>query len=84
MIKSRRMRWAGHVDSIREKTNAYRILARNPEGKGPLGVYRRRWENNIEMDLREIGWSGMDWIHLAQDRGQWEVLVNTTISLRSP
>jgi hypothetical protein len=74
MIKSRRIRWAGHVASMGAKRNAYRILVGKPEGKRPLGRQRRRWEDNIEMDLREIGWGGMDWIYLAQDRDQWMAL----------
>jgi hypothetical protein len=60
MIKSRRMRWAGHVACMREKRNAYRILVGKPEGKRPLGRLRHRWEDNIEMDLREIGWGSMN------------------------
>jgi hypothetical protein len=69
MIKSRRMRWAGHVARMGETRNAYKILARKPEGKRPLGRPRRRWVNNIKIDLRrEIGWDGVDWINLAQDR----------------
>jgi hypothetical protein len=67
MIKSRRMRWAGHVARLGEKMNAYRILVGKP-GKRPLGRPRRRWVDNIKMDLREIGWNGMDWIDLAQER----------------
>jgi hypothetical protein len=58
-----------------EKRNAYRILVGKPEGKRPLGRLRRRWEDNIRIDLREIGWGGMDWIYLAQDRDQWKALV---------
>jgi hypothetical protein len=65
MVKSRRMRWAGHVARIREKRNAYRILVGKPKGKRPLGRPRRRWVDNIKMDLREIGWDGIDWIDLA-------------------
>jgi hypothetical protein len=72
MIKSRRMRLAGHVARIREKRNAYRILVGKPEGKRPLGRPRRRWVDNIKMDLREIGGDEMDWIDLAQDSDQWE------------
>jgi hypothetical protein len=67
-----------------EKGNAYRILVGKPEGKRPLGRGRPRWEDNIKMDLREIGWGGMDWIDLAQDRDQWRALVNTVINLRVP
>jgi hypothetical protein len=84
MIKSRRMRWAGHVARMGEKRNAYGILVVNPEGKRPLGRPRRRWVENIEMDLREIGWDGGDWIDLAQDRDQWRALVNAVINLRVP
>jgi hypothetical protein len=67
-----------------EKRNAYRILMGNPEGKRPLGRPRRRWEDNIRMDLREIGWGGMNWIDMAQDRDQWRALVNTVMNLRVP
>jgi hypothetical protein len=84
MIKSRRMRWAGHVTRMGEKRNAYRILVGKPEGKRPLGRPRRRWVDNIKMDLREIKWDGMDWIDLAQDRDQWRALVNTVMNLRVP
>jgi hypothetical protein len=84
MIKSRRMRWAGHVARMEETRNAYRILVGKPEGKRPLGRPRYRWVDNIQMDLREIGWDGMDWISLAQDRDQLRALVNTVINLRVP
>jgi hypothetical protein len=84
MIKSRRMRWAGHVARIGEKKNEYRILVGKLEGKRPLGRPRRRWVNNIKMDLRGTGWDGMDWIDLAQDRDQWRALVNTVMNLRVP
>jgi hypothetical protein len=66
------------------KRNAYRILVGKPEGKRPLGRPRRRWADNIKMDLREIGWGGMDWIYLAQDRDQWRALANTLINLLVP
>jgi hypothetical protein len=66
------------------KRNAYRISVGKPEGKRPLGRPRRRWEDNINMDFREIGWCGMDWIDLAQDRDQWRALVNTVINIRLP
>jgi hypothetical protein len=83
IIKSRRMRWAGHVARMGEK-NACRILVGKPEGKRPLERPRRRWEDNIRMDLREIGWRGMDWIDLAQDRDQWRAFVSTVMNLRVP
>jgi hypothetical protein len=67
-MKSRRMRWTGHILCMIAKRNAYRVLVGKPEGKGPLGRPRHMWEDNIKMDLREMGWGGMNWIHLAQDR----------------
>jgi transposase len=67
-----------------EKRTAYRILVENPEGKRPLGRPRRRWVDNIEMDIREIGRDGMGWIDLAQDRYQWRALVNAVMNFRVP
>jgi hypothetical protein len=84
VIKSRRMRWAGHVARMGEGRGVYRILIGRPEGKRPLGRSRRRWEDNIEMDLREIGIDGAIWIQLAQDRVQWRACVNTVMNLRVP
>jgi hypothetical protein len=86
MIKSRRMRWTGHVARMGDTRNAYtrRILVGKPEGKRPLGRPRRRWVDNIKMDLREIGWDGVDWIKLVPDRDQWRALVNTVMNLRVP
>jgi hypothetical protein len=83
MIKSRRMRWAGHVARI-EKRNVYRILVGEPEGKRPLGRPRSRWVDNTKVDLREIGWDVMDWIDLVEDRDRWWSLVNTVMNLRVP
>jgi hypothetical protein len=74
----------GHAALTEEKRNAYRILVGKPEGKRPLGRPRRRWEDNIKMYVREIGWGGMNWIDLAQDRDQWRALVNTVMNLRVP
>jgi hypothetical protein len=84
MNKSRRMGWAGHVARLGEKRNAYRILVGKPEGKRPLGRTKRRWVDNIKMDLRDTEWGDMDWIDLAQDRDQWRALVNTVMNLRVP
>jgi hypothetical protein len=67
-----------------EKRNACRVLMGKPEGKRPLARSRRRWEDNIKMDFKEIGWGGMDAIHLARDRNQWRALVNTAVNLRVP
>jgi hypothetical protein len=66
------------------KRNIYRTYVGKPEGKKPIGRQRRRWMDNIKMDLREIGWDGMDWIVLAPDRDQWRALVNTVMNLRVP
>jgi hypothetical protein len=82
MIKSRRMRWAGHVTRMGEKRNAYMILVGNPEGKRPLGRLRRRWVGHIKMVLRERGWDGMDWTDLAEDKDQWRASVNMAMNLR--
>jgi hypothetical protein len=65
-----------------EKRNAYRILVGNPDGKRPLGRTRRRWVNNIKMDIREIGWDAVDWIDMAQDRDQRRAFVTTVLNLR--
>jgi hypothetical protein len=70
--------------STHEKRNVYRFSLGKPEGNGTLGRPRRRWENNIKMDLREIVWGGMNWIYLAQVRDQWRGLVNTVMNLRVP
>jgi hypothetical protein len=83
MITSRRMRWAGHVARMGER-NAYRIFVDKPEGRKPLERLRRRWVDNIKMDLREIGWDDMDWINLAQNRDQWRGLLNTVMNVLVP
>jgi hypothetical protein len=84
IIKSRRMRWAGHVARMGEKRNAYRLLVGKPEGKRPLGKPRRRWLDNIMMDLGEVGWGDVDWIDLAQDRNRWKAFMNSVLNLRVP
>jgi hypothetical protein len=83
-IKLNKMRWAGYVTRIGEKRNARRILLRKSEGKTVLRRPRRRWEDNIKIDLREIGWDGMDWIDLAQNRDRWVALVNMVMNLQVP
>jgi hypothetical protein len=80
----RRMRWAGHVAQMGEKRNVYSLLVGKPEGKRPLGRPRRGWVDNVKADLLEIGWSGVDWIGLAQDRDKWRALVNAVMNLRVP
>jgi hypothetical protein len=75
-------RWAGHVARIWKKRNAYRILMGNPEGKRPLGRPRRRWMNNVRMDLGEIGWDDINWVDVAQERDQWRAIVSTVLNLR--
>jgi hypothetical protein len=69
---------------MRENMNTYSIFVGKPEGKRPLGRRRSRWEDNIKMDLREIGWDSMDWIDLAQNRDQWRSLMNTVMKFRVP
>jgi hypothetical protein len=81
-IKSRRLRWAGHVARMGDGRGAYKVLIGRPEGTRPLGRPRRRWEDNIKMDLREIGIDGANWIRLAQDRVQCRAFVSTVMNLR--
>jgi hypothetical protein len=84
VIKLRRMRWAGHVAQMREQRGVYMVLVGKPEVKRSLGKPRHRWEDNIKMDLQEVGCGGMDWIKLAQDRDRWQALLNAVINLRFP
>jgi transcription termination factor 2 len=84
VIKSRRMRWAGHVARMEEGRGVYSVLVGSPEGKRPLARPRRRWEDNIKMDLRERGIDWANWIQLAQDSVNWRAFVNTVMNLRVP
>ena len=84
VIKSRRMRWAGHVALMGEERGVYRVLVRKPEGKRPMGRPRRRWVDNIRMGLQEVGCGYMDWIGLAQDRDRWRTLASAVMNLRVP
>jgi len=81
--KSRRMRWAGHVARMGEGRGVHRVLVGKPEGKRQLGRFRRRWEDGIKIDLREVGGGG-DWMELAQDRDRWWASVNTVMKFRVP
>ncbi|KAJ4451097.1 hypothetical protein ANN_02536 [Periplaneta americana] len=83
-IKSRRLRWAGHVARMGESRNAYSVLVGRAEGTRPLGRPRCRWEDNIKMDLREVGYDDREWINLAQDRDQWRAYVRVAMNLRVP
>ena len=78
------MRWAGHVARMGEERGAYRVLEGIPEGKRPLGRPRRRWVDNIGMDLQEVGCGYVDWIGLAQDTDRWQTLVSAVMNLRVP
>ena len=84
VIKSRRMRWAGHVARMSEERGMYRVLLEKPEESRPLGRPRRRWMDNIRMDLQEVECGYMDWIGLAQDRESWRTLVSAVMNLRVP
>ena len=84
VTKSRIGRWAGHVARVGERRGVYRVLVGKPKGKRPFGRPRLRWEDNIKMDLQEVGYGSMDWIELAQDRDRWRALVNAVMNLRVP
>ena len=84
VVKSRRIRWAGHVARMGEGRGVYRVLVVKSEGKRPLGRPRRRWEDNIKMDLQEVGGGCEDWMVLAKDRDRWQALVSTLMNLRVP
>jgi len=81
VIKSTRMRWVGHVACMGEERGVYRALVGTPEGRRPLGRPRRRWVDNIRMDLQEVGCGYMDWIGLDQDRDRWRTLVSAVMNL---
>jgi hypothetical protein len=80
LMKARRMRRAGHVERMGEKRNAYSLLVGKPEGRRPLGRPRRRWVDNIRMDLVELGWGYVDWTGLPQDRDRWRALLNAVLN----
>ena len=84
VIKSRRMRWAGHLARMGENRGEYRVLAGKPEGKRPLGIPRHRWEDNIEMDLQGVECGGTVWIAVAQNMERWRAVVNAVMNLRVP
>ena len=84
VIKSRRMRWAGHVACMAEGRGIYRVLVGKSEGKRPFGKPGRKWKDNIKMDLQEVGCEGMDWIDLSQDRDRWRAFVSVVMNLRIP
>jgi hypothetical protein len=84
VIKQRRMIWTGHVAHLGERRGVYRLLVGKPQGKRPLGRPRRRWEDNIKMDLQEVGFVFMGWIELVQDRNRWRALLNAVMNLRVP
>jgi hypothetical protein len=84
VVKSRRMRWAGSVARMEEDRGVHRVLVRKPAGKSPLGRPRRRWEDNINMNVQEVGEGRGDWMELAQDRERWRALVGTVRDFRVP
>jgi hypothetical protein len=84
VIKSRRMRWAGHVACMGEGRVVHRVLVGKPERKRPMGRPRRRWEDNIRMDLQEVGCGCVDWLGLAQNRDRWRALVSAVMNFRIP
>ena len=84
VIKSRRLRWAGHVAHVGEEMGMYRVLVGKPEGKRPLERPRHRWVDNIRMDLQEVGCGYMDWIGRAKDRDRWRTLVSAVMNLQVP
>ena len=84
VVKSRRVRWAGHVARMGQGRGVHSVMVGKPEGKRPLGRLRRRWEDNIKMDIQEVGGCCGDWMELAQDRDRWRALVSTVMNLQVP
>ena len=84
VIKWRRLRWAGHVARMGEGRGMHKVFVGKPEGKRPLGKPRRRWDDNIKMDLQEVGCGVIDWIELAEDRDRWRALVSTVMNFGVP
>jgi hypothetical protein len=84
VIKSKRMRWVGHVARIGERRRIYRVLVGKPERKKPHGRPRRRWEDNIKTDLQDVGCGGKEWIELAEDRESWRAFVHVVMNTRVP
>ena len=84
MIKSRILKWVGHIARMEEDMSAFKMLTGKPTGKRPLGRPRRRWEDNIRMDLEEIGINAGNWVDSTQDRDYWRALVNAALNLRVP
>jgi len=84
MINSSSMRWAGHVARLGVSRGVYRILVGKPEGKSPLERSRRKWEDNVKIDLQEVGCGGMDWIDMGQNRDRWRAIVNAVKNLWVP
>jgi hypothetical protein len=81
-MKSRRMKWVEHMACMGEDRKLYKVLVGKPQGKRPLGRPRHRWEYGIRMYLREIGWEGVEWVQLAQDKDRWQVVVNVVLNLQ--
>jgi hypothetical protein len=81
-MMSRRIRWAGHVARMGEERKLYKVLVGKPKGKSPFGRLRHRWQDGIRMDLRETSWEDVDWVQLAQDRDQWQAVVNAVMNLQ--
>ena len=84
VIESRRMRWSGHVARMEEGRGLHKVLVGKPEGKRPLGIPRRRWEDNIKMDIEEVGRGCGYWMEMAEDRDRWRALVSTVMNFRVP